>query len=140
MYRAYISQLIAWNNLKDADVTPGQKLVVFGTSGNVTPSRTELAKDEGRASEDARKTIVRHKVRRGDTLVSIARTYHTTIQRLVALNNLRGRTKLAKGERLKVEQELSIKKSRSSSRKVSAVKHQKVKKERSSRHARKRRR
>jgi len=30
MYRTYVSQLIAWNNLKDSDLSLGQKLIVFG--------------------------------------------------------------------------------------------------------------
>ena len=140
MYRAYISQLIAWNNLKDADVTPGQKLIVFGASDTAAPSRMEQAKGESSASAGAEKTIVRHRVGRGETLVSIARKYHTTIQRLAALNNLGSRKKLVSGERLKVEAERSVKNSRSSSRKVSGAKHQRVKKEHPSRRSRKRRR
>ena len=29
LYHIYISQIIAWNNLKDIELTPGQKLIVF---------------------------------------------------------------------------------------------------------------
>uniref|UniRef100_Q3AQT8 Peptidoglycan-binding LysM n=1 Tax=Chlorobium chlorochromatii (strain CaD3) TaxID=340177 RepID=Q3AQT8_CHLCH len=34
LYRTYISQLIAWNNLVDADIMVGQRLVVFGGEDN----------------------------------------------------------------------------------------------------------
>ncbi|MFZ4525336.1 MAG: transglycosylase SLT domain-containing protein [Chlorobium sp.] len=44
MYRTYISQLIAWNSLKDSDVTPGQKLVVFGGSDKSISSQAKVSK------------------------------------------------------------------------------------------------
>ena len=153
MYRAYISQLIAWNNLKDTDVSPGQKLVIFGAPDNAAPSESE---GNGRV----KKTIERHRVAKGETLVSIARKYNTTVQRLASLNNLGGRKKIVPGQHLKVESEVfikksrsasriapsgkhgksSFKKSRSSSRKVSGVKHRNANKAKSSSHSRKRRR
>ena len=140
MYRIYISQLIAWNNLKDPDVTPGQKLVVFGVPDRASAYQAESAKGDDRGRSEVRKAIVRHKVGKGETLVSIARKYDTTVQRLAALNNLGGRKKIVPGQRIKVESEVVVKKGRSSSRKVSVAKHHKVKKERTSRHSRKRRR
>jgi membrane-bound lytic murein transglycosylase D len=159
MYRAYISQLIAWNNLKDADVTPGQKLIVFGATDNVTFSPSESGK-----GERVKKTIESYRVRKGETLSSIARKYQTTVQHLASLNNLDGRKKIVPGKLIKVESEVLIDnsrassrhvsmakhgsshgkvvygKSRSSSRRVSAAQHHKAKQERPSRHARKRRR
>jgi len=33
-YGTTVSQLIVWNNLKDSQVTPGQKLIVFVNDGN----------------------------------------------------------------------------------------------------------
>jgi len=121
MYRAYISQIIAWNNLKDTDVTPGQKLIVFGSPDNVTFSQPERARDTERRVI-VKKTIERHRVTRGETLASIARKYNTTVQRLASLNNLTGRKKIVPGQRIKVEGEVTVNDSRSSSRHVSAVK------------------
>ena len=43
MYRTYISQLIAWNSLKDSDVTPGQKLIVFGGPDNGMSSQADVS-------------------------------------------------------------------------------------------------
>ena len=121
MYRAYISQIIAWNNLKDAEVTPGQKLIVFGSPDNVTFSQPERARDAERRVI-VKKTVERHRVTRGETLASIARKYNTTVQRLASLNNLTGRKKIVPGQRIKVEGEVTVNDSRSSSRHVSAVK------------------
>ncbi|NTV17241.1 MAG: LysM peptidoglycan-binding domain-containing protein [Chlorobiaceae bacterium] len=140
MYRIYISQLIAWNNLKEASVTPGQKLIVFGQPDRSISSQVESGTDEGAKRGGIKKTIERYKVRKGETLVSIAKKFDTSVKSLAALNNLGGKKKLVPGQRLKVEREISIKKSRASSKKVSAAKRHKTKKEKSSRHSRKRRR
>ena len=121
MYRAYISQLIAWNNLKDTDVTPGQKLIVFGSPDNVTFAQPERARDAERRVI-VKKTVERHRVTRGETLVSIARKYNTTVQRLASLNNLSGRKRIVPGQSIKVDGEVTVNDSRSSSRHVSAVK------------------
>lgn len=136
LYRAYISQLIAWNNLKDADVTPGQKLIVFGALDNSASAQV----DQPRGNDGGAKKIIRYRVRRGDTLLSISRKYHTTVQHLMALNNMGGRMKIVPGQRLKVEGKLSVTKKYSSSRKVSAAKNRKAKKAGHTRHSRKRRR
>ena len=123
MYRAYISQLIAWNNLKESDVTPGQKLIVFGTTDNTTSSQAGQEKGEGKRTTIVKKTIGRYRVKRGDSLLLLARKYNTTLQRLVALNDLGRRTTIVPGQLIKFDKEILITKSRSSSRHVSAEKH-----------------
>jgi len=142
MYRTYISQLLVWNNLKDAEVTPGQRLIVFGgpESGVSSPpveARSYNQKAERSDEGAVKKKIVRHRVGRGETLVSIARKYGTTVSRLTDLNDLGRRSKIRPGQRLKVESEVSSGKSGSSSRKSAALKGHKLKKEKSSRSSRK---
>ncbi len=115
MYRTYVSQLIVWNNLKDADVTPGQKLVVFGGSDNTISfsGRGARNNDGGESGETSiRKKIVVHKVGRHDTLEKIARKYHTTVQKIVSLNGSRS---ISPGKRLKVETQVVERKSKSRS-------------------------
>ncbi len=112
LYRTYISQLIAWNNLKDPDVTPGQKLIVFGKTDTVSSSQN----DDERTSSSVRKKIALHRVARGQSLTAIARKYDTTVQRLAELNHLNRRMAIVPGQRLKVEREVTIKEPRSSSR------------------------
>ncbi len=123
MYRVYISQIIAWNNLKDADVVPGQKLIVFGTPDNVTFSQPEPARGREARDESVRKATERHRVSRGETLASIARKYHTTVQRLASLNHLTGRKQIVPGQRIKVDGEVSFDNSRRSSSHVSVVRY-----------------
>ena len=112
LYRTYISQLIVWNNLKDPDVTPGQKLIVFsgGDSSNSGQG------DSGREGS-VKKKIVMHRVGRSETLASIARKYGTSTRRLAELNNLNHRMTVTRGQRLKIEKEVvSFERPRFSSR------------------------
>ncbi len=101
IYRTYISQLIVWNNLKDPEVTPGQKLVVFGgaeTSGS--------GQGDGGGEGSVKKKLVIHKVGKSETLSSIARKYGTSVRRLAELNSLSHRMKVVPGQRLKIEREV----------------------------------
>jgi membrane-bound lytic murein transglycosylase D len=123
MYRAYISQLIAWNNLKEADVTPGQKLIVFGTTDNTTSSQAGQEKSEVTRVTVVKKTIGRYRVKRGDSLLLLAKKYNTTLQRLVVLNDLGRRTTIVPGQLIKFDKEIIISKGRSSSRYMSVEKH-----------------
>ncbi len=55
MYRTYISQLIAWNSLKDSDVSPGQKLIVFGGSDNAFSSQPNVSKRRAKNKRGSRR-------------------------------------------------------------------------------------
>lgn len=124
MYRTYVSQLIVWNSLKDADVTPGQKLIVFGGSDSSISfssraERSNYGNGNDEVTTSVKKKIVVHKVGRRETLAAIAKKYHTSVQRIMALNGLKNSRSLAAGKRLKVETEVVVRKSsRSSSRKA----------------------
>ncbi len=118
LYRTYISQLIAWNNLKDPDVTPGQKLVVFGGADD----------EPSAAGESIRKVIQRYKVRKGESVASVASKYVISVDRLVALNHLGKKSSLAAGRSLRVEKIVMVKQRRSSSTKSYGVKRSKASK------------
>ena len=130
LYRTYISQLISWNSLTDADVTPGQKLIVFEGAESSSSSQ----------AEGVRKVMVRHKVGKGETLSSISRKYGTTVQRLAELNNLGSRKAIVPGQRIMIEKEIAPGKSRSSSSHARVAKNTKVKKKKAVTSSRKRRR
>jgi membrane-bound lytic murein transglycosylase D len=123
VYRTYVSQLIVWNNLKDTEVTPGQKLVVFGGEDSAisfsarSSTRGRNAENEEESYSSVRKKIVVHKVARRENLASIARKYHTTVSRIMALNGIRSARHITPGKRLKIETQVTEKRSsRSSSR------------------------
>ncbi|MEI8032155.1 MAG: LysM peptidoglycan-binding domain-containing protein [Chlorobiaceae bacterium] len=135
LYRAYISQLIAWNNLKDPEVTPGQKLIVF--AGNESGGNGDA---EGESRSSRIKVIqLKHKVGKGETLFSIAKRYGTSVQRIKELNHIEGRKGISTGQRIKIEKEVvaaaprhsgrsaSMKGSKAKKGRQSAAKHKKRK-------------
>jgi LysM repeat protein len=90
-----------WNNMpydKDA-LRIGDTLVVGTPSGGFARKASE--------PEIERLPVVQtkqHKVKRGETLASIARTYGTSPDRIAKINGLTGgRQKIKAGQRLKVE-------------------------------------
>jgi membrane-bound lytic murein transglycosylase D len=115
LYRTYISQLIVWNNLKDADVTPGQKLIVFGGPDNGSSSHSDSGSGAEYRPSTTKKVLLRHKVGKGETLASIARKYGTTAQQLAELNNMHGSRTVVRGQLIKVEREVRFAASHSSS-------------------------
>jgi membrane-bound lytic murein transglycosylase D len=127
LYRTYISQIIVWNNLKDADVTPGQKLIVFGGNDSGTSSQGEKESGADSRSSRLKKVLLRHKVGKGETLASISRKYGTSVQRIADLNHLSSR-RIVPGQRIKVEREIQVSAGRSATRQSHAVKGHKVKK------------
>jgi membrane-bound lytic murein transglycosylase D len=84
------SQLVAINNLRSRHrIRAGQVLVLPGVAPvNV---RREEPPDDGI-----------YRVRRGDTVSIIARRFGTSEEKLVALNGLRDRNRIAVGQRLKI--------------------------------------
>lgn len=77
-YRTSVSKLRRWNNLRGSMIYPGQKLVVF-SPGYVRNSKKTVKSNNGF-----------HKVRRGETLGLIAKTYRVRVSDLKRWNNLRG--------------------------------------------------
>ncbi len=128
LYRIYISQLIAWNKLKDADVTPGQKLIIFSASASNSSAESQV------------KVTQRYKVKKGETLASVAEKYGMSVERLSELNRLGRKRTLAVGTRLKVEKTVGVKRERTVSKKLSRAKKSKTSKARSARSSSKRQR
>jgi membrane-bound lytic murein transglycosylase D len=98
-YNIRVTDLRNWNNIPydKEDIRVGDTLVVGTPTGARKPAEPEIE----------RLPIVKtkqHKVKRGETLASIARTYGTTPERIAKINGLAGgRYKVKSGQRLKVE-------------------------------------
>lgn len=84
-------------------VSPGQQLVVPRAPTALLAARTDRAAPAADGSAAARvgATPTTYRVRRGDTLYSIARTFNTTVASLRAWNKLRG-DRILPGDRLTV--------------------------------------
>ncbi|WP_175990139.1 LysM peptidoglycan-binding domain-containing protein [Bacillus sp. Marseille-Q1617] len=89
-YKTTVSSLKKLNSLKSDRIYTGQVLKVSGTSS--TPS-----KDESKAPSKT----VSYKVKKGDTLYSIAKKHKTTVATLKKLNNLKN-DRIYAGQTLKV--------------------------------------
>lgn len=98
-YNIRLMDLRNWNNIPyDRDALRVGDTLVVGTPSGVRKNQDP---------EIERLPVVQtkqHKVLRGETLASIARTYGTTVERIAKLNGLSAsRPKIKAGQRLKVE-------------------------------------
>ena len=85
-YGMSVSRLKSLNKMTSSRIYPGQKLKVSGSAGSGGGSAARVST---------------HKVRRGETLVSIARKYGITVSKLKSLNNLKS-SRIYPGQSLKV--------------------------------------
>ncbi len=106
-----VSQLKKWNNIRGASVPRGSRLRIYagGPADDAAPhAKPKSAQNPGAAVENVasqssgKAAPVEHRVKRGETLYSIARVYGTTVASLRQSNPfLSGRTLIA-GDVLKV--------------------------------------
>lgn len=83
-YRIKMTDLMAWNDIKYRDlIHPGQKLIV---------ASSEVPTDK----------VIVHKVRRGDTIMTIAKKYGASTNTVLKTNGLRARDKIYPGQKIKV--------------------------------------
>lgn len=99
------AELQKLNNLKSSQLTAGRTLTI--AQGNVHPEflkvSQELRLDRGMASAN-RKVVTRsYKVRKGDTLASVARRHGMTVKQLAKLNGISTKSRIKAGQRLTVK-------------------------------------
>ena len=95
MYNTTISQIVAWNKLKNPNlIYVGQKLIVGKKSAN--PSSTPAPQPE------PEKTY--YVVKKGDSLGKIAKKYKTTVEQLMKWNtSIKNRNLIYTGQVLRVK-------------------------------------
>lgn len=97
-YGMTVPQLARMNHLSSKSVLqPGQRLQVAGSRGSA--SSAETSAEPRVAATDGK---VNYKVRRGDTLSGIARSYKVTVRQLQAWNNMGRSTALRAGQLLTI--------------------------------------
>ena len=110
-YRISVDSLKALNDLRGNNIGIGQRLLVSALPTDSVDKRYEPAIVEDNdytCTEDTRETshsskIIKHTVKKGETLFSIAKRYRTTVEKIKRANNL-------KSDSLKIGQKLKIKK------------------------------
>lgn len=104
-YHVTVNQLKSWNNLKSSTIRVGQTLYIY-TSGGPAPaakaSSTSASKPKTSTSSASSTSgqSTTYKVKKGDSLYKIARTYGTTVDKLMKHNGI--------GSNLKVGQIIRI--------------------------------
>ncbi|MDD4373369.1 MAG: LysM peptidoglycan-binding domain-containing protein [Bacteroidales bacterium] len=92
-YRVSVNQLMAWNNLRNTKIRPGQKLVVYSSGAPMAQAGNKPVKRSATSST--------HVVRSGENLGLIAKKYQCSVTDLREWNNLRGST-IHPGQKLRV--------------------------------------
>ena len=88
-FSAGLDDLLRWNNLSRASVIrPGERLWVGEPPPAAAPAGTARGAAGGRAAPAGAAGTVEHRVRRGDTLTSIARIYDVSIQQVRNWNGI----------------------------------------------------
>jgi len=113
-YNCSISNMMAWNNLKNQNIHPNQKLYVEAplkeeTAVTGKTENNDIASKEEKPIPAYNKNILQnnvkyHVVQKGDTLWSIASKYKgVTVDEIKKLNNLNSGSMLYVGQKLKIK-------------------------------------
>ncbi len=130
-YGVRIADLRNWNNIPyDSDnIQVNTNLVVYlGKEATQVASATPTAERTAPVAEHQTASIVKHKVRRGETVATIADDYGVSISEIRKNNNLNSRSKIRVGQTLKVpssgsRQETAIASARQQTRGKNLVTH-----------------
>ena len=100
-YHVTVAQIKQWNHLKRETIHAGQKLTIY-RSGAPMAQVSKSNSSSGKSSSTT-PTVRTHTVKKGETLSSIAKKYHCTVNDIKKWNGLKSNT-------VKVGQKLKIKK------------------------------
>jgi len=110
-YKVSVNDLRKWNNLKSNRLLRGQKLKVSQTykeqikevAADAEKTQVETEKTEAPENTEVVESLVKYKVKPGDTLWKIAVNYGMTLEDLRKKNNLTNRSVIKAGQILKVK-------------------------------------
>ncbi len=116
LYKVSVSSLIKLNNLgRKGMIRAGAKLILpenavinnSNTSGRkMKIQKRSVAKAAQPTKKSYKSKTTYHRVKRGESLISIAVRYDMTLSQLMRLNNLKNANKINIGTRLKVEESI----------------------------------
>ena len=101
-YHVTVSKIKKWNHLKRETIHVGQRLTIY-RSGSPMAQVGKTTKNDAKNNKATKTSSVKtHTVKRGETLSSIARKYHCTVNDLKKWNNLKGNNVMV-GQKLKIK-------------------------------------
>ncbi len=92
-YGTTVGEIRSWNRLSGSTIQTGQRLYLY-TDGKAPEVASEPARTPAAATT--------HRVKRGETLGTIARQYGTSVRAIMSLNNLSS-SNIQSGQRLRVQ-------------------------------------
>ncbi len=102
-YGVTVRQLRQWNGLRSNRIIAGKKLIIYLPGASRVAWRSKSSRQRSAASPStAALKVVKHKVRRGETVASIARKYGTTPEQIRKYNRLDRSYRIYPGQILKV--------------------------------------
>jgi membrane-bound lytic murein transglycosylase D len=108
-FKVKVSDIIAWNNIKNNKILTGSRIKIYSNS-SIYDLEEDLTDNEPKNSNERRETVTTksksnsdfHIVKSGESLYSIAKKYNISVARLKQLNNI-NTNKIKLGEKLRVE-------------------------------------
>jgi len=98
-YHVTVAKIKQWNHLRRETIHVGQRLTIYRSGAPMA----QVGRNNNNNNNNAPAPTVRtHTVKRGETLSSIARKYHCTVNQLKQWNNLSSNT-VRIGQKLKIK-------------------------------------
>jgi len=88
-YRTSVSAIMAYNDISGKRIKTGQRLIIPVNKANYkSNSHPKSDNDKSEANED----VIKYKVKKGETLASIAKQFDTSIEEIKRLNRIKRKT------------------------------------------------
>ena len=106
-FNVKVSDIVAWNNLKNSQVLAGSRIKIFSNNFNEfenddNSNSNNNSNFKSKSKKNYNNNSKFHIVKSGETLYSIAKKYNISIIRLKQINNISD-SKIKIGEKLKIE-------------------------------------
>ena len=101
-YHVSVANIKKWNNLRKDVISVGQKLVIYTSGSPMAQVGKSSGNSSGKSSSSGSSKPKTHVVKRGETLSSIAKKNHCTVNELKKWNGIKGNN-IQAGQKLKIK-------------------------------------
>ena len=101
-YHVSVANIKKWNNLRKDVISVGQKLVIYTSGSPMAQVGKSSGSSSGKSSSSGSSKPKTHVVKRGETLSSIAKKNHCTVNELKKWNGIKGNN-IQAGQKLKIK-------------------------------------
>ncbi len=101
-YHVSVANIKKWNSLRKDVISVGQKLVIYTSGSPMAQVGKSSGSSSGKSSSSGSSKPKTHVVKRGETLSSIAKKNHCTVNELKKWNGIKGNN-IQAGQKLKIK-------------------------------------